>query len=162
VLEFNATLLIQIFHFVLLLILLRLVAYKPVVNLLEERRRHIADNIAAAEKEREEAEKIRARYEEEMRQAREKAEEIIQRAGKAGEEQARQIVAEAKKEAASIKEDALAEIQREKEKALAELRDEVASLSVLVAEKIINEEIDIAKQRDMVDKFIKEAGELPC
>ncbi|MCL6635551.1 MAG: F0F1 ATP synthase subunit B [Peptococcaceae bacterium] len=162
VLEFNATLLAQIVDFIILLIFLRVVAYKPLMKLLQERADHIAGTIAAAEQERQQAEQLRAGYEAEMRRAREQAQEIIQKATKAGEEQAHEIIENAKNEAARIKDAAMAEIQREKQKAMAELRDQVASLSILVAGKIINQKLTDEIQHSMVQDFIKEAGELPC
>jgi len=137
VLEFNATLLAQIVDFIILLIFLRLVAYKPLMKVLKDRQDYIEKNIAAAEQERQQAEQLRAGYEAE-------------------------IIESAKSEAARIKEAALADIQREKEKAVAELREQVATLSVLVAGKIIGRQMTQDIQREMVQEFIKEAGELPC
>lgn len=161
-LEFNATLLAQIVDFIILLIFLRVVAYKPLMKVLADRSEHIANSIAAAEQERQQAEQLKAGYETEMRRAREQAQEIIQKATRAGEEQALDIIENARSEAARLKEAALAEIQREKQKAVAELRDQVASLSILVAGKIINQKLNDDIQHSMVQDFIKEAGELPC
>ncbi len=159
-LEFNATVLAQIVDFIILLIFLRLVAYKPLVKILGDRSDHIASNIAAAEQERQEAEQLKAGYEADMRNARVQAQEIMQKATKAGEEQASDIIENAKNEAVRVKDAALAEIEREKQKAIAELRDQVATLSVLVAGKIINKNMTNQIQRSMIDDFIKEAGEL--
>jgi len=159
-LEFNATLLAQIVDFIILLVFLRLVVYKPLVKVLGDRSEHIAGNIAAAEQERQEAEQLKAGYEAEMRRAREQTQEIIQKATKAGEDQALEIIENAKNEAGRIKDAALAEIEREKQKAVAELREQVATLSVLVAGKIINKNMTNQIQRSMIDNFIKEAGEL--
>lgn len=161
-LEFNGTLLAQIVDFIILLIFLRLVAYKPLMKVLADRSDHIANSIAAAEQERQQAEQLKAGYEAEMRRAREQAQEIIQKATKAGEEQAVEIIENAKNEATRLKDAALTEIEREKQKAVAELRDQVASLSVLVAGKIINQKLTNEIQHSMVQDFIKEAGELPC
>jgi F-type H+-transporting ATPase subunit b len=160
VLEFNATVLAQIADFIILLVFLRLVVYKPLTKLLNNRSDHIANTIAAAEQERQQAEQLKAGYEAEMRRAREQAQEIIQKAAKAGEEQAVEIIENGKKEASRIKDDALTSIEREKQKAIAELRDQVASLSIMVAGKIINERMDDKIQRSMIQEFIKEAGEL--
>lgn len=159
-LKFNATLIAQIVDFIILLIFLRVVAYKPLLNLLNKRSEHVADTIAAAEQERQQAEQLRAGYEAEMRRAREQAQEILQKATKAGEEQAAEIIENAKSEATRIKESALSEIHREKQKAAAELRDQVASLSILVAGKIISQKLTDDVQHGMVQDFIKEAGEL--
>ena len=160
VLEFNATVLAQIVDFIILLVFLRQVAYKPLVKMLANRSEHIASTIANAEQERQQAEQLKAGYEAEMRRSREQAQEIIQKATKAGENQALEIIENSKKEATKIKDAALSEIEREKQKAIAELRDQVASLSVLVAGKIINKNMDDQVQRSLINNFIKEAGEL--
>lgn len=158
----NATIAVQIFNFIILLIFLRLVVYKPVVNILEQRQKAIVDNIATAEEERKEAESLRQSYLAEMQKSKEEAQNIIQQATKAGEAQAQQIIEAAKTEANRIKDNALSDIEREKEKAVAELREQVISLSMLVANKVVAHKITDDLQHDMVQEFIKEAGELPC
>ncbi len=161
-LTFNATLLAQIFHFVVLLVLLRLFAYKPLLNILEQRQKLVASSIEAAEAEKAQAEKIRAQYEADLRNAREEAKAIIERATKAANEQAQSIVDAAKTEAARVKESALQDIQREKDKALAELRNEVASLAVLVAAKVVKQGLDVDAQSKLVQDAINEVNNLPC
>lgn len=161
-LAFNGTLLAQMFNFLVLLILLRAVAYKPFMRMLDKRRELIESSIAAAEEDKKQAEELRAALQADMQKSREQAAEILARANKNAEEQAQQIIDAAKVEATRVKDGALAEIQREKEKAVAELRDQVATLSILVAGKIIDQQLNDDVQKDMVDKFVKEAGELPC
>jgi len=161
-LKLNSTLIAMIFHFLVLLLFLRLVVYKPLVNMIEKRQEFIANNVAAAEEERKQAEALRQQYLADMEQARAQAQEMIQKATRAGEEQAREIIEEAKLEASKIKDNALLDIQREKEKAVAELREHVATLAVLVAGKVVNEKMTADIQSNLVDEFIKEAGDLPC
>ncbi len=158
----NSTLVAQVFHFIVLLIFLRLVVYKPIVNILEKRQQFIHDNVKAAEEERKQAEALRQSYLADMQKAREEAQAVIQQAAKAGEAQAQQIIEAARAEAGRIKETALQEIQREKEKAVAELRDQVVTLSIMVADKIIGRQITQDLQHGLVQEFIKEAGDLPC
>ena len=158
----NPTLFAQIFNFIILLIFIRLVVYKPIVNILEDRQKFIANNVAAAEEEKKQAEELRQQYLDELQQAKTEALNIIQKATKTAEDQAHDIIEAAKTEANRQKEAALQDITREKEKAVAELRDQVATLSILVAGKIINEKITADIQHNMIDEFIKEAGDLPC
>ncbi|GAB6179323.1 F0F1 ATP synthase subunit B [Desulfotomaculum defluvii] len=158
----NGTILAQMFNFLVLLILLRAVAYKPFMNMLEKRRELIESSIAAAEEDKKQAEQMRAALQADLHRSREQATEMMARATKSAEEQAQQIIEAAKAEAARVKDSALAEIQREKERAVAELRDQVATLSIMVAGKIIDQKLDANVQKDMVDKFVKEAGDLPC
>lgn len=161
-LKFNATLLAQIFHFLLLLVLLRLVAYKPLMRILEERQKLIADRIAQAEQRQAEAERIKADMEAELRRAREEAQQIIERATKASEQQAQAIMDAAKEEAARLKESAMTDIQREKDKALAELKDQVANLAILVAGKVIREGLTAEAQEKLIQDAISEVKNLPC
>lgn len=161
-LKLNSTLIAMIFHFLVLLLFLRLVVYKPLVNLLDKRQEFITNNVAAAEEERKQAEALRQQYLADMEKARLEAQDMIQKATRAGEDQARQIIEEAKLEAAKVKDSALLDIQREKEKAVVELRGHVATLAVLVAGKIVDEKITADIQSNLVDEFIKEAGDLPC
>ncbi|MCL6561339.1 MAG: F0F1 ATP synthase subunit B [Firmicutes bacterium] len=160
--EINGTLITQIIHFLLLLVLLRLVAYKPILKVLEERQKYVASNIEQAERQRAEAEKIKAEFEAEMRRAREEAQQIIERATKASEEQAQAIMEAAKEEANRLKEGAMADIEREKEKALAELKDQVANLAVLVASKVIRDGLTVDAQHKLVQDAISEVKNLPC
>jgi F-type H+-transporting ATPase subunit b len=161
-LNLNATLVAQIFNFIVLLIFLRVVVYKPIVNVLEQRQKAIADNVAAAEEERKQAEALRQSYLAEMQKSKEEAQAIIQQATKAGEAQAQQILEAAKAESVRIKDSALADIEREKEKAVAILREQVVTLSIMVANKVVSNKITDDLQHSMVKEFIKEAGDLPC
>ncbi len=162
VLNLNSTLVAQVFNFIMLLIFLRVVVYPHIVRMLENRQEFIANNVAAAEEDRKQAETLRQQYLDELQMAKNEAQSIIQKAGKAAEEQAHEIIEAAKAESNRIKESALQDINREKEKAVAELRDQVATLSILVASKVVNEKMSVDIQRGMIDEFIKEAGDLPC
>ncbi|MCL6480009.1 MAG: F0F1 ATP synthase subunit B, partial [Peptococcaceae bacterium] len=73
----NGTLVAQIFHFIVLLIFLRVVAYPPIVKILEQRQAAIANNVAAAEEERKQAEALRQSYLADMQKAKEEAQAII-------------------------------------------------------------------------------------
>ena len=158
----NATLFAQIFNFIILLIFLRFVAWKPLINMIEQRQKHIENTVNAAEDERKKAEELRATYLADMQRNKENAQQIIAEATKAAELQKDQIIATAKAESERIKDNATAEIQREKEKAVAELREQVATLAILVAGKVVSKKITDDIQHGLVQEFIKEAGDLPC
>ena len=158
----NASLIAAIVHFIILLFLLKTFAFKPLGKMLSDRQNMIESNIEAAEKDRQLAEQIKAEYEAEMQRTREMAQEIIQKATKAGEEQAVEVIENAKNEAKRLKDAAVVEIEREKEKAVGELRDQAATLAILVAGKILEKQLDGEVQREMVQEFVKEAGDLLC
>ncbi|OLO42280.1 ATP synthase F0 subunit B [Alkalihalophilus pseudofirmus] len=149
----------QLIMFAILMALLRKWAWGPIVNMMKNREEHIANEIDTAEKNRKDAEKYLAEQREEIKNARQEAQEIIESAKKLSSKQGEEIVATAKGEAERLKESALAEIQREKEQAVAALREQVTSLSVLIATKVIEKELDEKQQDQMIQEYLKEVGE---
>lgn len=158
----NATLVASFLQFILLLILLKAVAYKPIMKVLEERQNTIDQSIREAENGRAEAKKMMEEYSAQLQEARKEAQEIIEKASKLGEDSKADILAKAQEEAAKITAKAKADIQAEKEKALAQLRDEVANIAILAASKVINKEITNQDHVKMVKEFVEEVGDLPC
>ncbi|UCZ53022.1 F0F1 ATP synthase subunit B [Bacillus shivajii] len=149
----------QIFGFLVLMWLLKRYALGPIMEMMEKRENHIADQISSAEKNREEAEKYLAEQREAIQSARTEAKEIVERTKKLSEQQAEDIIANAKKDADRIKEAALAEITQEKEQAISALREQVSTLSVLVASKVIEKELDEQEQEKLIQETLKEVGE---
>lgn len=148
-----------LFTFVILLLLLKKFAWGPIMDMMKKREEHIANEIDTAEKNRKEAEKYLEDQKAAIQKARQEAQEIVEGARKLSEKQGEEIIAKAKADAERVKESALAEIQREKEQAVAELREQVASLSVLIATKVIEKELDEASQEKLIQDYLKEVGE---
>ncbi|WP_368653342.1 F0F1 ATP synthase subunit B [Ornithinibacillus sp. 4-3] len=151
--------LVQLFFFIVLLLLIKKFAWGPVMAMMEKREKHVADEIDAAEKSRAEAEKAAKEANERLTQTKQEAMKIIEDARGAGMKQERDIIEAARAEADRIKVAAQADIQNEKEKALQALQDKVASLSVLIASKVIEKELSEADQESLINEYIKEVGE---
>ncbi|MFZ3101437.1 MAG: F0F1 ATP synthase subunit B [Desulfitobacteriaceae bacterium] len=156
------TVVAQVLAFLLLVWLLSRYAWKPLMNMMEQRRMSIESSLAQAAEERQQAEKIKKEYQEEMRQARHEAQEVIARATKVSEERAVEILALAREEAEKVKKSALVDIERERDRAILEVKAQVADLSIAVAEKIIRHKLDLPNQAKLIEQFIQEVGELPC
>ncbi len=139
--------------------LLNKLLYKPVSQFLKERSEYIENSIRQAETWEAEAKKLKEEYQEQMAQARKEAQDILQQAARQGQDSRDEIVANAQKESNRLLERAQAEIKREKEKALAELRDEVATLAVLAAGKVIDKNLDQATHQSLINNFIEEMGD---
>ncbi|NLI91038.1 MAG: F0F1 ATP synthase subunit B [Peptococcaceae bacterium] len=152
----------QILSFLILVFILAKFAWKPLMEMMEKRRQNIEDNLANAENERKEAERIRQEYQAEMLKARQQAQGIIEKATKNSEERASEILAEARKETEKMKQAALADIERERDKAIADVRAQVVDMSIAVAEKIIQQKLDIKGQEALIEQFIQEVGDRPC
>jgi F-type H+-transporting ATPase subunit b len=151
-----ALLITQIINFAILLFLLQRFLYRPVLNMLAERRERIREGLAEAERVRAEAEEQRKKYEEELAQQRQESQERIQKAMQASEEAREEIIAEARKEAEQIKQRAREEIEYERRQALEQLRTQVADLSILAAKRILDGAIDEKTQRQLIQSFIDE------
>ncbi|OIJ21790.1 ATP synthase F0 subunit B [Anaerobacillus alkalidiazotrophicus] len=149
----------QLIVFFILLMLLKKYAFGPVIAMMQKREEHIANQISSAEKNREQAETYLAEQREEIKRAREEAQNIIANAKKISEQQTQEMIQAAKEESDRMKENALAEIKREKEQAVSTLREQVASLSVLVATKVIERELDEKSQEKLIADYLKEVGE---
>ncbi|HHI3608768.1 TPA: F0F1 ATP synthase subunit B [Bacillus anthracis] len=147
-----------LFIFLLLLVMLRKFAWGPLMGIMKEREEHVANEIDAAERNNAEAKKLVEEQREMLKQSRVEAQELIERAKKQAVDQKDVIVAAAKEEAESIKASAVQEIQREKEQAIAALQEQVASLSVQIASKVIEKELK-EDQVKLIRDYIKEVGE---
>jgi F-type H+-transporting ATPase subunit b len=153
------TMLTQLIVFMILLFAVRKFAMGPIMAVLEKRRQHIENEISSAERNRQEAEALLAEQRRVLDEARAESKAILDRAAKQANDEASRIIAEAQATAERLKADASAEIAREVEKAKAELRDQMAGLSVLLASKIIEKELDEAAQKESIDKFLVQVGE---
>lgn len=151
--------LMQLFFFIVLLLLVRKFAWGPVMNMMQKREDYVAGEIEAAEKSRAEAEQASKEAMEQLKQTKQEAQAMIEEARNAGTRQQEEIIAAAKAEADRMKESAQVDIQNEKEKALQALQDKVASLSVLIASKVIEKEISSQDQEKLINDYIKEVGE---
>lgn len=151
--------LVTLFFFLVLLAILRKVAWGPLMNIMEEREKHVANEIDLAENSRKEAELQAEDATEQLKQTRQDAERIIEEAKTVGQRQEKDIIESARQEAARIKVSAQQDIVNEKEKAILALQDQVASLSVLIASKVIEKEISAQDQDELISEYIKELGE---
>jgi F-type H+-transporting ATPase subunit b len=154
------TMLFQLVAFIILLLLLRKFALKPLLSVMQKRQEHIENELRAAEKSRAEAEKLIREQQEAIVAARQDAQQIIERAKAISNKEAAEIIEAARKEAERVRDQALAEIKREREAAIAALKDEVGKLSVAIAAKIIEKELDEQANHKMVDQYLKEVGGL--
>lgn len=158
--QFDYTLPTTVISFLLLVWILSKFVWGPLMKMMEERRSNIESMISQAENERQQAEQIKREYQEEMRKARQEAQEVIAKATKVSEVRAAEILAASHVESEKIKKSALADIERERDRAIADVKAEVAELSVMVAEKIIRQKLDMKGQGDLIEQFIQEVGEM--
>ena len=144
--------------FTLLVLLLKKFAWKPILSAVDERNKSIKNSLAQAEKARSEMSELTANNEKIIAQAKVDRDIILKEA----RDMKNEIISEAKdkanKEAEKLVSTAKEQILNEKMKAITELKNQVADLSIEMAEKILNSELsDVAKQKELVTKALKES-----
>ncbi|MFQ5798202.1 MAG: F0F1 ATP synthase subunit B [Bacteroidota bacterium] len=142
--------------FFLLLLILRKVAWKPILTALQTREDTIRSSLERAEEAKRGAEHILEENRKNLTRVEQESFRIINEGKSLAEKMKSEILEKANGQARRMIEDAREGINHEKEVALAELRSEVADLAVLAASKILEETLDVRKHRKMVDNFLKE------
>lgn len=147
----------QLFVFVLLVILLGKLAWKPILSSLKEREESIQQALDSAEKAKVEMAELKSDNEKLLREAREERDKILRDAREAANRMHDQAQTDAKKNADKIIEDAKAIIQTEKNAALRDVKAQVAMFSLEIAEKLIKNNLkDDKAQKELADTFIKD------
>ncbi|KIL49771.1 F0F1 ATP synthase subunit B [Jeotgalibacillus soli] len=159
--DFNGgDILFQLAMFAILMFLLKKYAWGPLMGIMKQREDHIAGEIEAAEKSRAEAKQRLEEQRQLLKEARQDAQNLIESARKQGELQREEIITAARAESDRMKQSALREIETEKDQAVAALREQVASLSVLIASKVIEKELTLEEQQQLINETIAKAGDL--
>jgi F-type H+-transporting ATPase subunit b len=144
--------------FVILIILLRKFAWKPILGAVKGREDSINEALASAEKARLEMQNLKADNEKLLQEARNERESMIKEA----REIRKKMVAEAEEDTKERTSEMIAQAQNaiaaEKRAAIAELKNQVAELSLEIAEKVVRAELsDKNKQMQLVDKMLQDA-----
>lgn len=145
-----------IITFILLLAVLRAVAWKPLVGVLTTREEKIRTALLQAEEAQRRAEQLLEENKRQMAAAEGQAQQIIKEGRLMGERIKTEIVDRANQASRQMIAQATVEINREKESALKELRTEMADLVITASGKILDANLDTPKQRELVDTVIKQ------
>ncbi len=150
----------SIINFFILVAILTKFLYKPLLGLLDKRKLEIEQNLEQAETAKTESIQAKEEYLKLIQNSRQEAQGIIDRAVKVGEETKDGIIKQAREESEKITKRAQDAIHFEKEQALAQLRDEVSTLVVMAAGKVIDKSIEKEDHEKMIREFIQEVGDV--
>ncbi|WP_353132440.1 F0F1 ATP synthase subunit B [Pseudopedobacter sp.] len=143
--------------FVLLLIILRVAAWKPILSAIRERENSIEDALNKAELAKQEMARLSNENESLLKQARAERDEILKEAKTLKDKIVNEAKTQAQVEGAKLIEAAKVEINNQKLAALAEVKSQVANLSLEIAEKVLRQEFaDKAKQEQVVEGLLKD------
>ncbi len=155
----TATLIGQMITFALLVWFTMKYVWPPLLQALEERKKKIAEGLAAGEKGKQELELAENRAKSVLKDAKEQAAEIVNLAQKRATDLAEERKEAAKQEGERIINAAKSEIEREIQQAREQLRQQVAVLAVSAAEQILKKEIDQDKHREIIDNLGNQLGQ---
>lgn len=132
--------------------------YKPVSEFLRQRKERIQSDLDGAKVLKDEAANLKNEYESRISLAKKESQEIVEAARKRAGELKEDILSDARKEAEEIVSRAKKEIIREREAALQDIKSQAGEMAILIASKIMEENIKLENQNALIDKFIDEVG----
>ena len=151
--------LISLANLTILYLLVKKFLYKPVKNMLIKRQSEIDKNYLDSENAKLDAEKAKESYEKKLSDAKSEADSLIQSAVNAARNREGEIIAEAKNDAEGIISRAKESAELELKKAEQSMKEEIVKVGTLLAEKMLEREINENDHKDLIDSFIKEIGE---
>lgn len=146
----------QIVNFLIILVLLNKLLYKPILTMLEKRKKEIADGVAMSENMKHEEEKMQEKHEKVLSKAREEALSIIEDAKKQAKDVEKELVAKAHEEALVIlmrAKDEAKEIARQSKMAIAK---QAVELAVTMAKRLLDSIMNPKEQHAVIDSKIKD------
>jgi len=146
----------QIVNFLVLFFVLRWLLYKPILNILNERRKKIETSLAIAEKTKKESEELDKKIKENIEKSKKEALAILEEAKKQAETTKKEITSQAGKEAEYLLKKAEERIREQKVELQKEIRNDVVNLTISVTEKIIGKNLDKATSEKLASEAINE------
>ena len=152
------TFILQIANLFIQVALIKKFLFKPINEVLEKRKNLADKEIKEAREAKEEADSLKVQYEDSLTNAHAEAAQIVSDAQKEAQTKADNLVREAEQEAADIRARASADIEQEKKKAMNEAKDEIGSLAMDIAGKVVEKEIKESDHKKLIDDFINKVG----
>lgn len=143
--------------FLILLFLLTKFAWKPILTAVNDREQSISDALESAERAKMEMSELVADNERILQEARSERESLLKEAREMRDQIIADAKSQAKEEASRLMENAKESITHEKMAAITDIKNQVADLSIEIAESLLRRELgDDAKQKDFIDSVIRE------
>ena len=153
------TFIAQICNLFIQVYLIKRFLFKPINQILEQRRQKADEDIRLAEEAKSEAEAIKAEYEQNIEQAKEKANEILVTAQQTANMQSEELLKETQRRTVAMREKAERDIAQERRKAVNEVKNEIGQMAVEIAGKVIEREISEDDHKQLIEEFIANVGE---
>jgi F-type H+-transporting ATPase subunit b len=143
-------------NFIILLVLLKVVAYKPLMNKLDERANMAKETVDKFEQMKQESARAEEAVKAQIEAGRKEGQVIINQAAEIGERLKAEARQEARKEAESLIARARVEIDRDRAESMEQLRREFVDLTILAAQRVIDESLDKKKHSQLIEQVLDE------
>ncbi len=150
--------LVTICNTLITFLIVKKLLFGPVHKMMDARTQEVQLMYTSAEKAQTEAESMRSEYTERLAKAKEEAQEIVSSATRRATVRSEEILKESSQQAASMIKKAENSIEMERKKAMNEIKDEVANLSVLIASKVVERDINKKDHERFIEEFIDKVG----
>lgn len=135
------------------------ILFNPARDFLKKRQDGIKEQMETAAKEKEDAMKFKAEYDDKLKNVQKESEEILTETRKKALKKETEIVSEAKEEAARVIDRANREAELEKNKVKDQVKQEMISVATLMAGKIVASSLDESKQSQLIADTLEEMGD---
>jgi len=146
--------------FGILYFMLRKWAFPAILGAVEKREKALEDALASAKRDREEAQRLLGEQQQQIEAARGEAQKFIAEGRAIAEKMRGDMIEQTRQEQQAMLERARREIETEKERAVAQLRREAVNLAIAGASKVIEENLDNSKNRQLVEGFLSSLPEM--
>lgn len=146
----------QIINFVVLVFLLKKFLYKPILKMLDERKKKIEEGLHSAQEMKKELAQNQEKQEELLKLAREEGRSIVDEARKTAKKVGEDIVEEAKKESAAVVVKGKQEVEAQKKQLEKSIQEDTVTVASAIVEKLIGSIMTEKEQKHLIDKRIKE------
>jgi len=153
------TIIVTLLTFLILVALLKKFAWGPLKDVMDQREHDINKDIDDAEQAKLNAQKLEEQNKQTLKETQDEVQRILEDSKVQARKQHEEIIHEANIRANGMIETAQNEINSEKERAISDINNQVSELSVLIASKVLQKEISGQDQKELVEKYIKEAGD---
>lgn len=141
--------------FLLLIVCVKKFAWGNITKILDERAERISSDLDNAEQSRVRAQELQHQREDELKNARQDSIKIINDAKDTASKSGQQIIDSAKQDAAELRSRAVQEIETEKEQAYSDVKEDIAAMSLELATKILNKELDAETHQSLINSYIE-------
>ena len=153
------TMLFAWLNLLILYLILKKIAFKPLKNMIDSRQKEVDDMYTNAENAENKANELRLEYEEKISGAKAESEEILRNAQRRAILREEEIIKAAEAEAGRIVERAGEEIELERRRAVNEVKDEVSEIAISIAEAVLERDISESEHKELINSFIEKMGD---